>query len=290
MWTDDNGMDDRCNSISQEEAIIYEVLIHEAILKDRMLDEARRGLMDYYDEKDSVNKKVHSLFVDVEVHDGQLWGVATITLLEPLAPEELAKLKDNLEGQYSDGFGESFEQHEIKTDNGDLYVSFWSHNRNFFMDTEAEFAKRLGVELPKAAKSGRVDFRDISIRKLSREEQNALKLSARLNKNLSDYHEAIQKLDKADIIGRAREIAVVKDMHQYLMERYVFEDSEVEYLLKFQNPLQVAAERWSAINDLIDMSAVIPDIIGRQGVLQGNHMDEQGFKHHISELQIPKQR
>ena len=41
-------------------------------------------------------------------------------------------------GQESDGWGEGFEQREIKIEDGELYVSFWSPDKDFFIKTETE--------------------------------------------------------------------------------------------------------------------------------------------------------
>ena len=42
-----------------------------------------------------------------------------------LASYEYDELLDELSGQASDGWGEGFEQHEIHTSEGDIYVSFY---------------------------------------------------------------------------------------------------------------------------------------------------------------------
>jgi len=134
------------DEISQQEAAYYYDEIHAAILGERMPEEAERGLMTYYnffgDRDDSVNEKARSLFVDVEVHDNKLWGVATIELSQDLTPEELDTLRGYLSGQYSDGWGESVEQHEIQSGNGALYVSFWSSDKSFLIMTEDEFRQQ----------------------------------------------------------------------------------------------------------------------------------------------------
>ena len=51
-------------------------------------------------------------------------GCTTVVLKEPLADEEMEDLQDYLHGQFSDGWGEGFEQQEIQTDDGVLYVHF----------------------------------------------------------------------------------------------------------------------------------------------------------------------
>jgi hypothetical protein len=61
--------------------------------------------------------------------------------------DELDELIDYISGQYSDGFGEGFEQREIKTDDGDLYVSLWSSDKSFRIMTEDEFLRHLTPSL-----------------------------------------------------------------------------------------------------------------------------------------------
>ena len=64
-------------------------------------------------------------------------GLATI-LSTNLTPDELAELKDYISGQASDGWGEGFEQREISTDDGDLFVHLWNFGDNWSIQTEEE--------------------------------------------------------------------------------------------------------------------------------------------------------
>lgn len=102
----------------------YEDEIHAAI-QERRLEEEKRGMMDYYGEHDSVNAKVQRYLFDVEIVNGNLMGVATLTLNAPLNQAELEKIKETIEGQCSDGFGEGFEQQEIDCNGKEIYVSLW---------------------------------------------------------------------------------------------------------------------------------------------------------------------
>ena len=57
--------------------------------------------------------------------------------------EEKEKVRDWIEGQNSDGFGEGLEQREIETEDGDLFVSMWNFGDDYFVYDEEELAAHL---------------------------------------------------------------------------------------------------------------------------------------------------
>jgi hypothetical protein len=114
----------------------YEDEIHSAIL-DRRLEDEKRGMMDYYGGHDNVNAKVQKYVFDVEEVRGELMGVAVLTLNAPLDATEIEKIKETIEWQCSDGFGEGFEQQEIKCNGKDIYVSLFGA-KDWSLKTAAE--------------------------------------------------------------------------------------------------------------------------------------------------------
>ena len=68
---------------------------------------------------------VKSIVVSVEKRNGSLCGCATVVVDEDLTKRGWKELKDYLSGQYSDGWGEGFEQRDIQIAEGILNVHFW---------------------------------------------------------------------------------------------------------------------------------------------------------------------
>lgn len=78
----------------------------------------------------------------VENRNGNLYGKISCYFREPITEEETERLKDTITGQNSDGFGEGFEQHPIRVDSEDIYVSFWDYD-DYFLKTRAEMDEYL---------------------------------------------------------------------------------------------------------------------------------------------------
>lgn len=101
----------------------YADAVDEAVKKD--IADFNGDLMQYYHEDDSVRSKVVTAIPSVEVHGNKLCGCLTVELKEPLLDDEQTILCNYITGQYSDGWGEGFEQREIDAGDGKLYVHFW---------------------------------------------------------------------------------------------------------------------------------------------------------------------
>ena len=127
-----------------EELAEYEDNILDAITNNSLPEEKERGLMKYYGDNDSVNAKVKRYDFSVENVRGKLMGVVTAELNASLDDRELGILKETISGQATDGWGEGFEQQEIKCGDRDVYVSFWQ-SKNWGLQT----AEELGIAQPK---------------------------------------------------------------------------------------------------------------------------------------------
>ena len=109
----------------------YEDRIRDAIDQRNSADGG--NLMLYFDERRNheVKAKVLSAIPSVEIRNGELTGCTTVRLEAPLTETEMEDLQDYLKGQFSDGWGEGFEQQEIRTGDGVLYVHFWEEPFDF---------------------------------------------------------------------------------------------------------------------------------------------------------------
>ena len=133
-------IEDYAQHLDGRDLVDFRDTIEEAIADEVLSEEAERGLMTWFRGSESVNNKVHSIWIAVEEKNDRLYGVAVCQLKEKLNSEELLELKEFCTGQYADGWGEGFEQRERRCADGELYVHFWQPDK-FFICTEQEMAQ-----------------------------------------------------------------------------------------------------------------------------------------------------
>lgn len=143
------GTENEPTELSNYEAIRYVDNINAALRREELPAEAERGLMHYYGKNDEVDRKVRKVTFSAEVRDQKLWGVAECQVAGELTSVELTELKEFVSGQASDGFGEGFEQREIRVpDSHEIYAHLWQWE-NWSIQTEQEcFSPRLADGLP----------------------------------------------------------------------------------------------------------------------------------------------
>ena len=93
--------------------------------------------------------------MSVKEVDHVLYGCVTLQLKDHLQSNEMPELCEYITGQYSDGWGEGFEQRGIKIPEGELYVSFWNSGDEFFLTTEEGLK---GEEQEPAVQKGGIVF------------------------------------------------------------------------------------------------------------------------------------
>ena len=109
----------------------HELLEYETAIRDAIENDTRDvggDLMQYYHEDDSVRNKVVTAVPSIEVHGNKLCGCLTVELKEALLDDEQTVLCNYISGQYSDGWGEGFEQRDIRVEDGTLAVHFWQED------------------------------------------------------------------------------------------------------------------------------------------------------------------
>ncbi len=86
-------------------------------------------------------------------------------------------------------------------------------------------------------------------------EEKRSSLLERLTANHADYEADLLRRDRQELIDGADRIAETTHVFEYLTEKYTFEEEELDYLLQFQNPLEVLVDHWMENYDL-DLSAL----------------------------------
>lgn len=118
-------------------------------IREKMEQEQKDQVYDlahHYWGNESVKQKLVSAVWTVEDVNNTLYGCVKASMKEPLTEDEKTALKSWISGQNSDGFGEGFEQRPLETENGDLYISFWSRGEDYFVYTQEEMDEYISQE------------------------------------------------------------------------------------------------------------------------------------------------
>lgn len=116
--------------------------INTFICENDLPEEYERGLMLWYHPEgpdDEIAEKVYSAHCTVEVINGELTGVITAKIIGELSDESMAKFTDYCVGQLSDSWGESLEQKYMRTEGGEINISFWSDDEAWVLVPEDEY-------------------------------------------------------------------------------------------------------------------------------------------------------
>ena len=95
-----------------------ELADYEEVTREELERYGEDDLMQYFNGSESIQGKIQSAVVTIENKDGILYGCTKLELNELLSQEELQEFTEYITGQYSDGWGEGFEQRDIEVDGG----------------------------------------------------------------------------------------------------------------------------------------------------------------------------
>ena len=133
--------EDCCDLIEIDSAnyIDYDFEINAHIREDLNSDEdaVKRGLAAYF-HNENLDKKVYSAVPRVETRGGDIYGVITVRSYGELSKAEMIDLINDLTGSLADGWGEGYEQREIKLGDDTAYISFWNSRDDYFLKPESE--------------------------------------------------------------------------------------------------------------------------------------------------------
>jgi hypothetical protein len=114
-------------------------------------------------------------------------------------------------------------------------------------------------------------------------------LMGRLDMNLAAYHDSLMGLGKRELIDMAAKINSMAVAHGY-MNGYGFDDDELDFYLKFQNPLQIVADAFSVsfVNVDDDLSSIMYDIYDKQDALVEYPLMREAEAHKPPEQEKPE--
>ena len=116
--------------------------INAFIYENDLPAEHEKGLMHWYHPEgpdDEIAEKVQSAHCTVEVINGELTGVITAKIIGELSDESMERFTDYCVGQLSDGWGESLEQKYMRTEGGEINISFWTDDESWALVPEDEY-------------------------------------------------------------------------------------------------------------------------------------------------------
>ena len=111
-------------------------------------------LLAYYDGPEEVREHLVSIIPSVAVQDGKLCGCTAITYRQDLSEHQWNALFRDIAGQYSDGWGEGFEQRDIEVDGGILNVHFWQSDGFEMVPIAVSSAEQTVPERPRMELAG----------------------------------------------------------------------------------------------------------------------------------------
>lgn len=117
--------------------IQFQESIKEVLHNEEWLKRHPCGFVEQLENK-LLRQKVISMRPMTEEWNGRLWGVLEVKSYEELQPEELGKVIEQWRGLAAAGWGYQIRNMGIKTEIGELHLSFWSSHPDFCILTEGQ--------------------------------------------------------------------------------------------------------------------------------------------------------
>lgn len=100
------------------------------------------------------------------------------------------------------------------------------------------------------------------------EQDRLSRLFARLDENLTTLQGEWEQMSRHDLICNSAAITAVCQIHEYLTTAHGFEPDEADYLLLFDNPLKMVADKWqNRMEDMSDVCFALDEVFEKQDVL-----------------------
>ena len=97
------------------------------------------------------------------------------------------------------------------------------------------------------------------------EQEKLARLLARLDENLAALQGEWEQMSRYDLICNSAAITAVRQTHEYLTTTHGFAPEEADYLLLFDNPLKVAADKWQErMEDTSDLCFALDEVFEKR--------------------------
>lgn len=101
------------------------------------------------------------------------------------------------------------------------------------------------------------------------EQEKLARLFARLDENLTTLQGEWEQMSRHDLICNSAAITAVRQIHEYLTTAHGFEPDEADYLLLFDNPLKMVADKWqNRMEDMSDLCFALDEVFEKRDALQ----------------------
>ena len=147
------GVQDKSITLSGSALAPYQDDVASVLTDGQTPDEALRGIMHWYGNEDTLQRKVYSMFFRPEYRAEQMWCVADCRIIEKLTANELSELKRYIALQVSSVWGEALKSRAVA--GGELRVHLWQTEGWTILTEREQFGSESGKEKATSGKKRR---------------------------------------------------------------------------------------------------------------------------------------